>query len=199
MSPFEQIVQQCPDAIVVCDADGVIQFWNRSAEELFGWSATEASGRKPVELFVPPDERREYVASVSEMLTADTAGSPRTMGVWNRDQKRFSVDCRFARVVHDGRELHVGYFHDVSHVVSLETLVARQDLESQILGTATLYSNDEESFEGALRQTLDTLCALTSWPIGHAFLASESDQHLISSPIWSITDGVYEDFCSSRS
>jgi len=38
------------DAIYVTDPDGVITYWNRGAEELYGWLATEAIGRKASEL-----------------------------------------------------------------------------------------------------------------------------------------------------
>jgi PAS domain S-box-containing protein len=33
------------DAIFVCDMDGVITYWSRGAETLYGWSADEAKGR----------------------------------------------------------------------------------------------------------------------------------------------------------
>jgi PAS domain-containing protein len=32
------------DAIVVCDMNRVIKYWNRGAEELYGWTAEEAIG-----------------------------------------------------------------------------------------------------------------------------------------------------------
>ncbi len=38
------------DAIVVRDLDNQIQFWNKSAESVYGWSAVEAVGRKVTEL-----------------------------------------------------------------------------------------------------------------------------------------------------
>ncbi len=39
------------DAIVVRDLDNVVQFWNKGAESIYGWQATEAIGRKTTELF----------------------------------------------------------------------------------------------------------------------------------------------------
>jgi PAS domain S-box-containing protein len=39
------------DAIISLDARGAIDFWNRGAEIMYGWSAAEALGRVPHELF----------------------------------------------------------------------------------------------------------------------------------------------------
>jgi PAS domain S-box-containing protein len=41
------------DAIVVRDLNNQIQFWNRGAECIYGWSALEAIGRLTTELFYP--------------------------------------------------------------------------------------------------------------------------------------------------
>jgi len=38
------------DAVYVCDRDGRITYWNRGAEELFGWTADQALGRVPRDL-----------------------------------------------------------------------------------------------------------------------------------------------------
>ncbi len=45
------------DAIVVRDLDNIIQFWNKGAESIYGWPATEAIGLNATQLFyadVPP-------------------------------------------------------------------------------------------------------------------------------------------------
>lgn len=46
-----QAARQAHDAIVIWDARNGIQFWNRGAEELYGWGAEEAVGRHVSELF----------------------------------------------------------------------------------------------------------------------------------------------------
>ena len=42
----ERFVRDAPDAIIYADAQGLIQFWNRSAERIFGFSEAEALGVK---------------------------------------------------------------------------------------------------------------------------------------------------------
>jgi PAS domain S-box-containing protein len=41
------------NSVIATDTSGTILYWNRSAEELFGWSAVEAVGQKITELLVP--------------------------------------------------------------------------------------------------------------------------------------------------
>jgi two-component system, chemotaxis family, CheB/CheR fusion protein len=56
-----QAARQAHDAIVISDRLNGIQFWNRGAEELYGWKAAETVGRRPRDLFeadLPADHER---------------------------------------------------------------------------------------------------------------------------------------------
>jgi PAS domain S-box-containing protein len=55
------ILDQMLDAVVLADADGVIRLWNRGAEVLFGYSASEAIGA-PLDLIVPQRMRAAHGA-----------------------------------------------------------------------------------------------------------------------------------------
>jgi len=52
------VIDSSDDAILVKDLQGVIHSWNRGAERLFGYSATEVIG-KPVTVLIPPDRKDE--------------------------------------------------------------------------------------------------------------------------------------------
>lgn len=53
----ERIVDASGDAVVFADRDGVVRLWNRGAEEIFGYAASEAIGRT-LDLIIP-DKLRE--------------------------------------------------------------------------------------------------------------------------------------------
>lgn len=49
----EEILEAIGMAVIVTDVRGDVVFWNRAAEQLYGWTAQEALGRKIDELTVP--------------------------------------------------------------------------------------------------------------------------------------------------
>jgi len=56
---YRALVEQCPDAIVVADREGVIRFWNEGAMATFGHTATEATG-KSLDVIIPEQLRRRH-------------------------------------------------------------------------------------------------------------------------------------------
>jgi PAS domain S-box-containing protein len=55
----EQIVRENSDAIMFADHEGAIRLWNRGAEVMFGYSATEAEG-KSLDLIIPENLRGRH-------------------------------------------------------------------------------------------------------------------------------------------
>lgn len=71
---FRRLFQDIPAvAIQGYGRDGVITFWNRASEGLYGYSAEQAVGRKLTELVIPPDQRAAFDRTIRDM--ADT-GQP---------------------------------------------------------------------------------------------------------------------------
>lgn len=56
---FATIAREGADAIIYADAAGVIQFWNRGTERLFGYAAGEAIGQS-LDLIIPETLRARH-------------------------------------------------------------------------------------------------------------------------------------------
>jgi diguanylate cyclase (GGDEF)-like protein/PAS domain S-box-containing protein len=63
---FENIAATSPDAIICSNSDGQITFWNRSAERLFGYSASEII-YKSGDIIIPDSWRRIYDAELERL------------------------------------------------------------------------------------------------------------------------------------
>ncbi|HBK46490.1 MAG TPA: bifunctional diguanylate cyclase/phosphodiesterase [Xanthomonadaceae bacterium] len=65
-SRFENIAETSPDAIICSSSKGVVTFWNRSAERLFGYTAEEMIGHTS-EAIVPESLSAIYAAEVGRL------------------------------------------------------------------------------------------------------------------------------------
>lgn len=50
---------QAPDGLVIVDREGLIRYWNRGAERIFGYSAGEVAGRS-LDLIIPEKHRKRH-------------------------------------------------------------------------------------------------------------------------------------------
>jgi PAS domain S-box-containing protein len=56
---FSRFAEQALDAITLLDPMGHVQYWNKRAEQMFGWNRDEVIGRSIKEIMVPEDRREE--------------------------------------------------------------------------------------------------------------------------------------------
>jgi PAS domain S-box-containing protein len=82
---FSAAVRSSNDAIIIKSFNGTITGWNRAAEQLFGYPASEALGQ-PIAIIVP-DDRRDEVTDILEKISQGIA-------IENRETVRRTKDGR---------------------------------------------------------------------------------------------------------
>ncbi|WP_224984533.1 PAS domain-containing protein [Geomonas agri] len=68
---YRQLVQNCNDAIIYSDRDGLIRLWNKGAEEMLGFSAEEALGQS-LDIFIPENQRARHWEGYYRVMEAGT-------------------------------------------------------------------------------------------------------------------------------
>ena len=61
------LLNAIPAGLIATNVAGQIIYWNRVAEELYGWSASEVLGHNILEITGPPDNEQE-AAEIMSML-----------------------------------------------------------------------------------------------------------------------------------
>jgi len=120
------IISSSGDAIIGMTLDGVITSWNRAAELIYGYTATEAIGR-PLE-FLAPDDRKGDIRDNREKILRD---------------KRV-VHGETVAVTKDGRNIDLSF-----------TSSPIFDESEQVIGTSTITRNitKQKQAERALRKS----------------------------------------------
>lgn len=105
---YRSLMEQAPDAMIYADRSGIIRFWNRAAESLFGHAAKEALGQS-LDLIIPERLRAAHWAGYQRALSSGEmrhAGRPMTTRSLHRDGSKLYVDLSFGLLKDDsGRVL----------------------------------------------------------------------------------------------
>lgn len=139
----QAVLTATPEAVVVCDADGLIRLWNAGAQRVFGYSASEAIGQS-LDIIIPAKLRqRHWDGYHKTMATGETRYGDKLLSVpaSHQDGRRLSVEFSVALLAHhDGRIVGI----------------------SAIMREVTERRNDERALRGRLAELEGRLAELES-------------------------------------
>ena len=111
------------DAIVAVDESQRIIFFNRGAEECFGWTAEEVIGQR-LEMLIPHDRRPHHERQVLEFghgpVQARRMGDRGAITGLRRNGEVFPAEASITHVLSNGRPVYTAVLRDVSARVRAE-------------------------------------------------------------------------------
>jgi two-component system sensor kinase FixL len=113
---LQTILDTAVDGIIVIDARGRIESFNRGAERLFGYPAAEVVGRNVSLLMPSPDRERhdDYLARFLSTGEARIIGLGRRVTGQRRDGTAFPLHLSVGEMMIDGTRKFTGLLHDLS-------------------------------------------------------------------------------------
>ena len=140
------LLDKAQDAILVCDLNGAIQFWNKGAERIYGWARDEAVGKDSENLFYKDPKafreangltisegewqgEREHLTKDRGLITVearwtlirDAQGRPKSVLAINTDiTERKKIEAQFMRAqrLESIGTLAGGIAHDLNNVLA---------------------------------------------------------------------------------
>ncbi len=172
------------DAIIVRDLQDRIHFWNKGAERLYGWNATEALGRAMAELFSrerdttaeqellakgewsgqlkhASKDRRDLVLNSRWTLVRNEDGQPTSVLVINTDMtetKKLESQFLRAQRLESIGTLASGIAHDLNNILSpilMSVDILRGDIkDSETRKVLSIIESSAERGAGIVKQVL---------------------------------------------
>jgi len=95
---FRSLAETAHNAILFTDGSGSVAFWNRAAEEMFGYRSAEMVGQ-PLSTIVPPRLREAHERGVKRALSGSLPVSGKTTEITGlrRDGSEFPLELTLAR------------------------------------------------------------------------------------------------------
>ncbi len=135
---LRSILETAPDAIIALDERGIIQYFSKSAEKLFGYAPGEVIGRN-VKILMPAPHQENHDGYLARYLRT---GEKRIIGIGRqveaqrKDGANFPMELAVGEVKLGGTHIFTGFIRDLTARVKMEQDL-RQAQKMEAIGQLT--------------------------------------------------------------
>jgi two-component system, LuxR family, sensor kinase FixL len=170
---FRSILDTVPDAMIVIDEHGIMQFFSSAAERQFGYAEPEAIGKNISALMPEPDRGRHdgYLARYLRTGERRIIGIGRIVTGMRKDGTTFPMHLTIGEMRSGGQPYFTGFVRDLTE--QQQTQARLQELQSELVHVSRLSAMGEMA--SALAHELNQpLAALTNYLKGSRRLLDRS-------------------------
>ena len=140
---LRSILDTVPDAMIVIDAQGIMQSFSTAAERLFGYAAVDVIGRNISMLMPEPDQSRHdsYLRRYHETGEKRIIGTGRVVSGMRRDGSSFPMELAVGQMRSGDRVFFTGFITDVTE--RQQTQARLQELQSELVHVSRLTAMGE--------------------------------------------------------
>ena len=134
---YRSIVETTRDAIILGDLNGNILSWNKAAEHMFGYSATEIVG-KSLTLLMPLRYRKQHINGLERVRSTHerrVIGSTVELHGLRKSGEEFPIELSLSRSVESNEQFFCGIIRDITD---------RKRAESELLERNSLLALDAD-------------------------------------------------------
>jgi PAS domain S-box-containing protein len=131
------------DAIIIMDANGVVQNWNKSAETIFGWNSKEVVGKVLADKIIPQEYREAHKKGLARFLLTGQGrilNQQIEMTALHRSGDQFPVEFSISATKMDQNYIFTGIIRDITE---------RKQAEQKLLNTQEQLRNLSNKLQSA--------------------------------------------------
>jgi two-component system sensor kinase FixL len=170
---WRSIIESAVDGIIVIDARGKVEAFNRAAERLFGYDAHEVTGRNVNMLMPAPyhDEHDGYIARYLATGVQKIIGIGREVTGLRKDGSTFPLHLAVGEVSIEGESKFTGILHDLTNRVALEIRLREQSALTRLGEMAAVVAHEVKNPLTGIRGAIQV--------IGSRLPAGSKDVHIV--------------------
>jgi two-component system sensor histidine kinase/response regulator len=159
---IRSITDSAQDAIILADDEGSISYWNRAAQNIFGWTAEEVLGQPVHRQLLPEGSRetaRRWFGSDNQSDDGNAVGQTLELSAVRKDGSEFPVEASIASVRLRGRWQAIGIIRDITvrKRFQLDLEKAKKDAEAAAEAKSMFLANVSHE----LRTPLNAIIGMT--------------------------------------
>ncbi|MDX3773896.1 EAL domain-containing protein [Chromatiaceae bacterium AAb-1] len=142
---FIQTLEQAIDGVVVIDSENRIIFLNKAAEQLWGYSKSEAIGQN-VKLLVPENIRQQhdsYIYANRNTGINKIVGTSRDVPIEHKDGSRKWGSMSISKITTDGQILYTAFIKDVTRQHEDNERIRLLSMVADQTGSAIIITDDK--------------------------------------------------------
>lgn len=131
----DAVFDNLADGIITANNEGVVEFMNPAAEQIFGYNLEEVVGKSARMLLPEPYASRhdEYLARYRETGEAKIVGYGRELDGRHKDGTVFPMDVSVSQIEVQGRQVFVVITRDITEHKANKTIAEKERANSQTL------------------------------------------------------------------
>lgn len=176
---FRAIAETATDAIVVQDSSDNINYWNRKAEEMFGYAAAEALGKKLHELIVPErfrERAHQGMRKFYETGEGPLLGKIVEFYAVRKDGSEFPIELSISAMQIRGERQAAGIIRDITQRKQAEaTLKEEMELTSLLLALSESLSKAAD-IDQLMEAVAISACRITECETCRCYLWDKEDR-----------------------
>lgn len=125
------------DAVIMMDGNGIISYFNKAAEKMFGFKPKEVKGKKLHDLLVSESARKKYVQNLPKFEQSGQCpiiGKTLEMYASKKDGTRFPVEISVSSFSLQGKWHSVGAIRDITPRKEMETKLRESSRTDELTG-----------------------------------------------------------------
>lgn len=189
LSHLAAIVESFDDAIISYSLSGIVTSWNRGAENIFGYTETEAIGRSVTLMFPPNHQDQIHFLEIIER--GESIRNYETVRM-HKDEHLVYVSIAYSSI-NDSTGNITGISTIVRDISERKRIEARRDAQYATTGILA----ESHSLAEAAPKFLKALCEILGWDLGALWKVDADAEVLRLMKIWHLPSLEVEEFVAA--